>query len=169
MNTFWTVLTSSLGAFALNRLFDYVASHRAAVARLRSMLLDLNKCEELAREYLEQSSPKAPAYRLPTELMEQCLNWFAGTSKLGEPEMRALHDVVIAANEVNRCLDLVTEVRGKDIPDGPLPAGLRKTQAVSSEINRSRLKCEIVLERAPKVREAASIALERLTLWREFD
>jgi hypothetical protein len=133
------------------------------------MLLDLDKCVEMANEYLQQDSPKAPAYRLPTKLIEDCLAFFAGTEELAAEKMRALHDVLVAASEVNRCLDLVNEVRGRNIPDGPLPAGLRKSQAVSSEVSRARLKCEVVLEHAPKIRQAANAALERLKISQDFD
>ena len=167
MNLFWTIVTSSFGAFALTRLFDFVANHRIAVARLRAMLLDLDKCEELAMEYLKLETPKTPAYRMPITLMKDCLSWFAGAGKLKADEMRALHDVVMAAEEVNRCLDLVHEARTREVPDRGLPPGMLRSMAVNSEVGRANLKCQTVVESAPTVRAFANAALLRLDWWRE--
>ena len=46
----------------LNLLREAMAAEKRAVARLRTMLLDVDKMEECAREYVNPTTPKFPAY-----------------------------------------------------------------------------------------------------------
>lgn len=151
-------LLTGLVLLVINAQRDERKASRLAVARLRAMLLDVDRIEELAVAYLKPASPPFPAYRMPTSLLEGCILWFAEGSKLWPQELRALHQLLGDTQEVNRCLDQAHEARVDAVIAAPGgPADL----LAKSEAARVELKCKNALTNVAKVRGVARGALRR--------
>jgi len=156
-----TFLGTTVAAFALNRLYEAMSSDRKGAARLRATLLDLDKMEECADEYMKPDSPTTPAYRLPTTFLQGALLWFSDGAKLTPEELRELHELYSDAIEVNRCLDQA-HAASTAATNAPEFGGHGAVLGAQAERNRLPLKCQNVLDQLPKARAAAEAAIKRM-------
>jgi hypothetical protein len=152
-------LVAGIVLLAINTYRDRRKSKRQAASQLQAMLLDVERIEFLAKEYLKPATPKTPAYRMPMSLLEGCIVWFAGGSKMRVEELRPMHHLLGDAQEVDRCLEQAEAARieAADREDGSPPH--RRKEA---EIARAKVKCENALANAMKVRAATRDVLARL-------
>lgn len=153
-----TSLAATVAGLIISLVRERMASDKRGAARLRTMLLDVDKMEECASEYVKKDSPKAPAYRLPTDMLHGCLLWFSDGMKLTPAEIRELHELYSDAMEVNRCLDYTHDVAS---------AGGDNRLGMMAQVGRVREKCQNVLVQIPKARAVAKAGIARMWAFEE--
>lgn len=99
-------------------------------------------CAKRVTTYVEEDSPKSPAYRAPMEAYAAALPVLLLDGNLTEDEVTAIEEFYARVGDFNRCLEYVHHARIADIPGAHTTAENR----LREEIARAEKKAKNVLD-----------------------
>jgi hypothetical protein len=143
--------------FLLGLLPGRFADRRKAIALLTGLRLEIDHGADAAGAYLKDAKTHpiwSPAYRIDVGLFNTTLASLAELGSLSASESAALHQFRIYADEANRCLDYLADMR-------PLLAASDVAEAAKQETGRAGLKFEHVAAQAAPALAAIDSALAR--------
>ena len=152
-------------AFVMNAYLRWQEKSDKSRALLRGILFEIDHAQECGEAYVQEAADRpiwSPAYRVDSDFMREGLPSLAEHRALRESESRDVHQLLIYANEVNRCLDQIAALTPRIHEDETAKRATRET-------GRARSKFKRILEQVPLARKAVKQALERLAWFERSD